>query len=217
MSGTLAGYKTTVKRAGTVTTFTAEAMTTGSTVANTYTITDRTKSIWDRSSTATLTFSGNGTTIANSAIVGKADALFGNVTFSSTQAEPVTVTGRYVPTVVVAGAHTYTVNASRELLDDTDFTTTGYKSKCAGLLDVNISVSRWDGVELDFFTQLKAATAAIIEVHPGATGDVMRGWFIIESEEHDGDVGGLEADDLTYQLAYDNSSPVNAVFGWGTV
>jgi hypothetical protein len=193
----IVGYNASVSVTGTPTGMTSEAMTTNSTVANTYRITSGTKNIWDR--TASITFRGSGTTLAAS--LATVDYLFGKVVFSSTQAEPITVTGTYLPTAVAAGAHSFSLDLGRELLDNTDFTSTGLRSRLGGLQDASFSVTRWDSVDVTYVGNINTGTPVVVEVKPaGTTVNMARGWFIAETDNRSGDVGGLETAETSFQL-----------------
>ena len=120
----IVGYNASVSVTGTPTAMTAEAMTTNSTVANTYKITSGTKNIWDR--TAAVSFASSTGALTTATVVSiTVDYLFGKVTLGAAVTPPVTVTGTYLPTAVAAGAHSFSLDLGRELLDDTDFTSTG--------------------------------------------------------------------------------------------
>jgi hypothetical protein len=205
-----AGYLTTVKKSGTPTAMTAEACTTNSTVANTYRISDATKRVWDR--TTVLTALDDGTTVASTQYT--VDFLFGSVTFTSTQDEPVTVTGTYMPMTNVAGANSYTLSASRELVDDTDFSSTGWRSKAVAIKDVSLSITRWADVDADFWELINDVNAvSMVEIKPGSGTLAARGFFMVSSDARSGDVATLETADVTFEL----DSSTAASFGWGEI
>jgi len=211
----LAGYTTTVKMTGTPTAMSSEAMSTNSTAANTYKVTTATKRIFDRA--ASFSFFEATTTGGRAAIaagdISAIDYLFGKVTFSSTQSEPVTVSGNYLPATNVAGANTYGMDMTRELLDRTDFTSTGFRQRHPGLVDVSLTVSRFDSVDLTFINAINSTQTVVCEVRPGGTGssEAGRGFFLVESENRSGDISGLETGELSFQL--DGSS--EGAFSWG--
>jgi len=205
-----AAYLAQVKRGGTSTAFASEAMSLVS--GNTYQITDATKRIWDR--TVVPTFSEDSVPIPASDVV-SIDYLFGKVTFATAKTGNIFADGKFIPTVVVAGAHAYGVNMSHNILDDTDFdgaqTSNGFRSKIYGIGDVSISLGRWEVLDSTFFTAINARTPIVVDIRPGGVGDYARGWFVVESEAHGGGIDDLESRDLTFQLDGD----AKASFGWG--
>jgi len=206
----VASYKTVVRKGGTVTVMTSEAMTTNSTVANTFRITDGTKRVWAR--TVALTFRTAGTTVSSTAVT-STDKLFGTVVFnSSAVAAPITVAGSYIPLAIVAGGNSYSINQSAEMLDDTDFSSTNYRTRAVGLKDVSVAIGKFDSLESDFFPLINSGNSVVIDIQPGGVGSIGRGWFLVESQGRAGDVGGLEAADLSFQLDEDP----NAAFKWGS-
>ena len=205
MPGTVS-YLTTIKKSGTATVMSSEAMTsTGSTVANLYQVTNAVKRVFDRGASFTL-YEDDGTTaggrqVISAAQISSIDYLFGTVTFSSTQAEPVTISGQYMPMTAMAGANNYSLNLSRDVLDNTDFTSTGYRSKAIGLKDAQLTIGRFDDItDNTIYDDLIAGTPVVAEVRPGGTGDAGRGWFVLESESRAGDVASLETADISLQL-----------------
>jgi len=215
MAGTPA-YTTTVKMTGTATSMSSEAMSTNSTVSNTYQVTDATKRILARAVSVVFSEASTASTSGRANIpasdITSIDYLFGKVTFASTQAEPIKVTASYLPAAVVAGGHSYSMTMNAELPDDTDFSTTGWRSRTPGLKDVGLSISRFDSVDLNFHNLINSGSPAVVEIRPGGTGDAARGYFLIESEGRSGDVSALEVSELSFQL--DESSLAD--FGWGT-
>lgn len=212
----LAGYRTVIKLTGTATAMTSESMTTdGSAVLRRYKIDTSSKQIWNRSASFTFIDGGasTGSTLTSTQIT-TIDYLFGRATLSTAPTGAVTVTGQYLPASNVAGAYSYSLTQTREMLDDTDYTSTGHRSRKPGLFDTNITVSRWDSVDLTYYNDLIGASAVVVEVRPGgSTTDVGRGYFLVESENHSGDVGGLESADISLQL--DATSLTN--FTWNSI
>ena len=195
----IVGYNASVSVTGTPTAMSSEAMTTFSSVANTYRITSATKNIWDR--TAAVTFTQNSSAAVSSTAISSIDYLFGSVTFAGAETIPIKVTGTYLPTAVAAGAHAFSLDLGRELLDDTDFTSTGLRSRMGGLQDASFSVTRWDSVDVTYVGNINTGTPVVVEVKPaGTTVNMARGWFIAETDNRSGDVGGLETAETSFQL-----------------
>ena len=200
----VASYRTVIKKSGTATVMTSEGASTSSTVANTYQINSTAKRIWDR--TASFTFRKAGSTVALSDI-SKVDYLFGKVTFATPSTGAVTITGTYLPVSAIAGAHAYTLNVTRELLDDTDFTSTGWRSRQSGLLDAALTVTRYDAIELEFTNMINTGNPVVVEVRSGGGANLSaRGFFVLEHDNRSGDVSALETADLSFMLDGDSKA-----------
>ncbi len=223
----VAGHKTVIKRIGLATLFTDEVMDAFSTVNNRYKINDATKDVFDRTTGVTFKSSATGTTISSTDIL-DINFLFGRVTFKTTHAASVVGSGTFLPVSNIAGAHSYTLTQSNGLLDDTDFSSTGNRTRTPGLQDITLSVSRWDTLSTvanaQYFddhimntTGSEGTTRALIELIPGGTtAKTARGWFIVESHNRSGGVADLESGDV--ELSLDADNPVRAGdkinFGW---
>ncbi len=211
----LAGYLTTVKASGTSTAMADEAMT--NTAGFAYQLNDLTKRVWDRSIVPTFEDLGESPQAIAASDIVSIDYLFGIVTFLTAKTEPVVLkTGNFMPMTDVAGAHSYNLGQAGDVLDDTEFglaNNNGSRQRILGIRDVSLSVSRWDDVVgQKFFDALNNRTPLLMEVRPGGTGDVARGWYVPESEDHSGDVSSLEAADLSFQL----DGNIQSSFNWGT-
>ena len=211
----VASYLSVVKKSGTATAMTSQAMSTNSTVANTFQVGSTARRIWDRLTTPT--FRDGGSTIAASDVT-SIDYLFGKVTFATTKAS-VTVSGNYLPVTNIAGANSYTLNQSRDIPDNTDFSSTGWRYRtCPALWDVNVAMTRFSKIgstnpELDFVSAINTGTPLVVEIRPGGGSNITaRGFFVVESENQSGDVASLETADLSFQL----DGNADAAFSWGT-
>lgn len=191
-----ASYNSSIKKSGISTSFTGETM--SNTTGNSFRIDDATKRIFDRS--ATFTFYEDAVAILESDIV-KVDYLFGIVEFVTSKTGAITVDGSYMPVTDIAGAKDYTLNIGSTILDDTDFSTTGYRTKEYGLLDASVSLTRFDDVSQTFFDVLTNRETIVIEINPAGGSQYIRGWFKLESDGLSGDVNGLEEESLTFQLS----------------
>jgi hypothetical protein len=95
-------------------------------------------------------------------------------------------------------------NLGAELLDDTDFTSTGFRSRLPGLKDYSIDATAfWDSTNSAFNTLRNALlneTKLDFQYLPnGVKG--FQGQAYIENFAHSGDVGSLETVDVTLQSA----------------
>lgn len=101
-------------------------------------------------------------------------------------------------------ANDATMNLGSELLDDTDFTSTGYRSRIAGIKDYSLDVSAfWDSSDTAFNTvrsALLAGTKLDFRYLPdGSNG--FTGTVLVETFGHSGGVGDLESVEITMQSA----------------
>jgi len=214
MSGGTPGFLTKVNLSGTATSMTSQAMSTHSTAANTYRINSTARRVWNRD--ASFTFYENSGTSSPDVIptnqIASVDYLFGTVTFNATQAEPISVSGQYLPLTSVPGGHAYNLNVTRESIDNTDYSSSGWRSRIQSFTDVSLTISRWDNVDLNFYNKLVSGAPVVVEVRPGGDTDIVyRGFFVVESENRSGDVAGLESGDISLQI--DSTTAANFSFG----
>lgn len=211
----LTGYLTKLYASGTPVTLTSQAMTAYSTVARTYQVTTASKRIF--SSTAALTFKSSAYTLVASDIV-SVNYLFGAVTLSSgfvggaNYKGPPKVTGKYVPVTAIAGGHSYQLNLTQDLLDVTDYTSTGWRARTIGLKDATLSISRFDNIDIDMYSKVVSGADVLVEVRPGGTGNSARAWYKVKADNRSGDVTSVEKADVQLEL---NTTPTVTNFGWG--
>lgn len=209
----VASYRTRIKKSGEPTAFSSAAFT-ATTVNNQYQITSTAFRAWDR--TQSFTFRTSATTISTTSSSGISDIdyLFGKVTFDSSQGSSLNGDGTYLPLTDVGGANTYTLSMGGDVLDDTAFNSTGWRSRTLGLRDVSLSISRWDDLNLRFVEGIldlstagssgeffAGSTVVVMEVNPGGSSSVQaRGFFRISANDNSGDVGSLESVDISLEL-----------------
>jgi predicted secreted protein len=100
----------------------------------------------------------------------------------------------------LSNSATFTFGA--ELLDDTDFTSTGLRSRIRGLRDFSVNyTSNYSSTHQSISvirTALLNGTALDVRYLPNGTKG-FQGQYVVESMNHSGDVGGLETIDITLQ------------------
>ena len=209
-----AGYLTSVKRSGTPTAFTNSVMTTATTVANTHQLSSTVFRVWDRFAVApTFASSSGGGSSISSTDVSSLDYLFGKAVFKSSHSSVYVAAGTYLPLSNVAGAHTYSLSLGGDLLDNTDFTSTGYRSRQVGLRDVSVSITRYDTLELRWFNAIRESTGStvvVIDITPGGSSLIGRGFFKVGSADLSGDVGSLEEQEISAEL----DASTRAAWSW---
>ena len=99
-------------------------------------------------------------------------------------------------------ANTATMTFGAELLDDTDFTSTGFRSRIRGLKDYSFTLTAlWDATDAALPIIRSAlfndTTLDIRYLPDGAKG--FQGQVKVSDMSHSGDVGGLETVDITLQ------------------
>lgn len=189
------GYQISIKKSGVSTSFTGEAC--SNTTGNTYQIDDTNKRVFDRD--VTPTFYANGVAILPAAIA-SIDYLYGKVTFTGSETEPITVDGAYMPMFEVAGCKEGTLNRTSAIHDYTDTSNVGYHTKMTGLHDVTITVGRFDDISHAFTDLIVSRTPFVIEFSPAPT-KTYRGWFICENSGQNLDLNALIEESLSFQLA----------------
>lgn len=213
-----AGYMATLKRVGTPTSFTAAACTLVS--VKTYQINDTTKRIWDR----TAAFIVYDNAVDQTDEVESIDYLFGKVTFKSTYTVngPVTVTGKSFPVSALGSYRGFTLTQQTDAVDTTDYPTAqannGYRTSQCGLRTVSLEVPGVYKAVNALKDILEGREEVIIEINPdGQSKSVARGFFIATRTNQSGNVGALEEENITFNLAVpiESTNPQVAMpFGW---
>lgn len=94
------------------------------------------------------------------------------------------------------------MNLARDVLDDTDFTSTGWRSKALGLKDYTTTISANYNTGNTAFTTLRAAflagTSLDFQYLPNGTAG-FTGRVVVATFGLSGDVGGLESVDITLE------------------
>jgi len=212
-----AGYVATLKRAGTSTAMTGEAMTqVGAT--QTWRVTAAAKNVWDRS--AAFVVKAGGTPVAANNIE-SIDYLFGRVTFVSgyTPGGAVTVDGAYLPLQTVGCSNGFTLTQTANAIDETCMDTAklndGFRVFDYGLKTVSLELEGIYRSANDFLTLLTARQELIIELSPDGGGLVTaRGFFRASATGQSGDVGDLEQENITFNLSVPDDDLIPYPFHW---
>lgn len=111
--------------------------------------------------------------------------------------------GSTVPFGVLPGTDASLALAG-DVLDDTDFTSTGMRSRLVGLRDWSVSITSNYDIASTAFILVRDAwfnrTPIEVQYLPdGAKG--YQGDAVVETFSHSGDVGGLESVDISLQAA----------------
>lgn len=209
-----AGYVAVVKQSGTPVTMTDEAMSLVS--GKTYKTTDATKGVWDYKTTTVIEDNGVAVSSAN---IETLDYLFGRVTFVSsyTPTGPITVTGKYMPMTEVSKANSFTLTQTAETIDKTDYATAhandGYRVYDPGLRTISLELGGFYDSTDAVWEVLEGRSDIVLEINPDGSGlSVARGVFKLTTRNQSGDVGALEEQSRTFNLAVPENMDI--VFNW---
>lgn len=102
----------------------------------------------------------------------------------------------------VMPANTSSFNLAGEMLDDTDFSSTGWRSRVRGLKDYSFAATLFwgstDGAVIALRDGLLNGTPLDIQYLPNGTKG-FQGRVLVESFANSGDVGGLETVEVSLQ------------------
>lgn len=211
-----AGYVTKIMKSGTPTTMTASPMSLVS--GKIYKITDATKNVWDRLTAVTVLDNAAAVSAANILSI---DYLFGVVTFipAYTPTGAITVTGKYLPTIQVAGANGFTLTQSANSVDNTDYVlaqaNSGLRVYTYGLKTVKLSLKGFYKASNAFQALILARSECIVEINLDGTGlTCARGWFKPLTTQQSGNVGELESSSLDFTLSVPDQVGITLPFKW---
>src|SRR5882724_12109634 len=197
----VAGYIANLKQQGIPTTMTGEACSLLS--GQQYQITNAAHRIIDYFSTATV----KDNAIDHTADVASIDYLNGIITFrvGYVIVAPVTIDGKYVPTVAVAKARTFTLNATAAEKDTTVYEVArangGWRTFDYGLRTVRLDIGGVYDVTNGYSVALAARAPIIVDIAPANdTLTFFRGYFTIHNRGQQGNVGALEEETQTLGL-----------------
>lgn len=196
-----AGYKTTIKRAGSPTAFTDEATTL---IGGEYTITDRTKSVW---AVGSVTVEDDGAPV-DADDIEVIDYLHGRVKFVSgyTVTGAITVSGNYLPLTNLCNAQNISLSQTANTENVTDTCTASSNGGFAVFkYSQQTAELSLDGFYNDagaFNADLISRDQVIIEIDTNGAGkSVFRGYFRAINLSQSGDVGATETESVTYGLS----------------
>lgn len=211
----VAGYLANLKQQGTATVMTDEAAALVS--GKTYRISDATRRIIDYFTAVTV----KDNAVDHTADVVSIDYLNGEVTFAAayTVTGPVTISGKYIPTVSIAKGRTFTITQGAAERDTTDYETAranlGWRTFEYGLKTASLEVGGVYNLSNGFAAALRGRAPLIVEIAPANdTQTFFRGFFKFTGRGQSGDVGALEQETLNLGLWVPDGSLVVRPFGW---
>jgi hypothetical protein len=209
-----AGYNSDLKKSGTLTAVTGQAMTLVS--GKTYRITDVSREVWDWN--AALVVYDNAVAV-DAADIESIDYLFGRVTFDSgyTVVGPVTIDVSFYPLATFGRGQDYTLTQTTNALDDSHFqgvqANGGFRMHAAGLRTVTLEVNGIHYPADGWQQVLSDREAILIEINPdGNNKSRARGWFRLTTVNEEGNVGDNEMESLSFVLSVADAEV--DPFGW---
>lgn len=221
--GGIAAYKTEIKYGGTPTSMSSEPTSQSSDDGSLFVITDDTKRVLNRESSAVPTVYVDGSEQDSSDY--SLNFLFGKIEFESTQpsSADVTISGEYIPvgsTDKITHCSNHEVTMESALLDDTGNReaqeSSGHRSRVLGLEDSNITLSRFEDGLREFKDALDSKESVLIEIRPGGGDLIFRGWYATESVNFSGGVEDLESKDISLQADVEKVEKNLVGFGWSS-
>jgi hypothetical protein len=210
-----AGYMATLKKTGTTTAMTDEAM--SLVTGKIYVITAATKRVIDPNVAYTVFDNA----VDKNAEVEWVDYLNGQVKFldSYTVTGPVTITGSYLPLATIAKANSFTLTQTADATETSDFETLqgngGHKTFQQGLKTVQLETKGFYDVANDFVALIDGRAQIVIEINPDGTGkSVARGFFRPSDGQLSGNVGDIEAADIKFDLSVPAEEDMRWPFHW---
>lgn len=211
----LPGYIATVKKSGTSTPFTGEAMSQVDATQR-WKVDAAVKSVWNFAVTATIF---DGVTEVAVADILAIDYIFGEVEFVAgfTPSGAITADGEYYPTVAIAKAQNFDLGQTADTEDNTDFDTAqannGHSVFRATQLTAELGLSGFYNQAQVIRDLQLARDSVVIEVNPdGASKSLLRGIFKVNSDSLSGDAGSTEAEELSFSLSVPEGAGLP--FGW---
>lgn len=199
-----AGYCAKVQKTGTATSFTGESTSQVGT-SQVYEIDDRSKSVWDW--TSTITVNDGGSPVAD-ADIEKIYHVQGQVEFVSgfTPVGAITVDGDYLPLTEFGRANSVSLTQSADTTETTDFETAcsngGWQTIRPTLLTADLEISGFYRATNGLFDLLVGEEQFVVEIDPKGDGETTaRGIYRPASDSQSGDVGGDEEETFSLSLS----------------
>jgi hypothetical protein len=211
----VAGYEATIKKGGTSTVMTGEAMALVS--GKTYQITASSKRLIDFSANVVVL---DGVTNVTAEVL-SIDYLNGLVTFKSTYTPvgAISLDASYIPLATLAKCRGFSVTQTAAEIDNTTLEVAqandGWRTFEPGLKTAGLEVQGIFDAASPFLTDLNARALMFIDISPnGSSNTAFRGFFKGTGHQQSGDVGALEEATLSFTLSVPVSDLLVAPFKW---
>ena len=198
-----AGYVATLKKQGTSTSFTSEAMDNVS--GNLYKMNDATKNLWDRNVALVFHDGSSGAPTIPAGNIKTINHLIGQVEFLGAESEPITVDGNFLPLAAFGKANSFSLTQTADTIDTTAFEdaqgNSGFNIFEQTLLTVSLELSGFYRKSNNFNQLLIDRAELVIEINPdGNDLSFARGFFKMVTDNQTGDVAGSETETATFVL-----------------
>ncbi len=114
----------------------------------------------------------------------------------------VTIDGAFVTLSLFAGSKSYSYELNGDVLETTSFDFTsqngGFRTRCYGLEDITVSISRYDDLARQFALSKLNRESVYLEIRIGGGAEILQGWFAVENSSLSGDIGSLEEESLNF-------------------
>jgi hypothetical protein len=187
-----AAYATEIRSAGGSVPLTAEPTTALDTVR--FQITDSSKRLLDPLVAITV----------SDGDIESIDYFSGIITMQAAGAVDPAVTGAFLTSSLIGGSTSYSFEFAGDVHDSTEFGTPqngGYRSMVYGLHAVTVSVDRYDDLSMEFKIHKAAAEQVYVKISTNGGLLVIEGWYVADTANSAGDLGGLETEALAFSLA----------------
>jgi len=194
------GYATTVKKGGTSTAMTGEAM--ELVAGKTYKITAAVKQVIDEAEAITVL---DGVTDVTAEVLSY-DYLFGKITFKDTYTVvgAITITANYIPLAVIAGGRSFSLDFSADTMDATDYATAlangGWRVNKIGLFDAKATVGRLADMAATYLDILTGRESFLLDIVTAGGLLTTRGWFNLVGLEEGASMNDMFMEPLSFEL-----------------
>lgn len=189
-----AGYKTTIRRSGTATSFSDDTLSQED--GQTYITDEPSNTPWDWDSD--IVIEDDGTEVDDENIV-EIDPLHGRVTFTEDYevSGPITASGDYLPLETFGNANSFDLTQSADTTETTSFEIAqdngGFQTIRPTLRTAELSLEAFYRSDNDFTEPLRDDEQFVVEIDAAGNGESLaRGIFRVSTESNSGDVGGDE-------------------------
>lgn len=211
-----AGYVCTMKKASGSTAAADEPL--SAVAGQEYQVTDAAHRLID----VTAEFIVNDNAVAvDAADIESIDFLNGRVTFAAgyVVTGPVTADMSYLTLAAIAGAKSFTLTQTAATIDTTDMPTAqandGWREFDYGLKTVSLEISGIYKSTNGFVDALQARENIYVEINPDGSGkSIFRGIFKYTQQGQQGDVGALEEENITLNLAVPDGDKWVSPISW---
>lgn len=189
-----AGYRSVLRRMGTPTSFTNQAMEQED--GQTYIISDLDFTPWNWQEDIVVE---DGAVAVDSSDIVEIDPLFGRVTFADDYvvSGPITVSGEYFPLETFGNANSFDLTQTADTTETTSFEIAqdngGFMTMRPTLRTASLSLTAFYRSDNDFDEPLREDEQFIVEIDPAGNGETRaRGIYRVQTNSQTGDVGGDE-------------------------